>query len=123
MIGNAATVVQGKIFVQYPLHLVELAVMANAVKSRRGRDAGLFGIEFPNVKIESERVRVAVVPIFHRFSHQRVGQLAKVIAARDRQQPDTEICGRIGKFPDRPVPYLYLMCDPFGPFSFRVWQK
>ena len=55
--------------------------MANAIVVGSGGNARLFGVEFPDVKVEKERRVVSVCPVFDGFPHHRVGKLAKIIPA------------------------------------------
>src|SRR5947207_10667314 len=121
MPGDADAVVKLEVFFQYPFHLIELAVMADAVVFRRSRDSRLFRVELPYVEIEDKRFGVPIMPPFHGLAHKRVGDLAKIIASRNRQQADTEISRRIRKFPYHLSARMYLVGDAFCLLGFFVW--
>src|SRR5205823_5145851 len=101
MLSDAAAIVKIEIFLEYPFHLIELAVMTDTIVFRSGRNSRLFRVKLPYVEIEDKRFGMPIMPAFHSLAHESVGDLAKIIASRNRQQTYTEISGRIWKFPYR----------------------
>src|SRR4051812_7892154 len=101
MLGDAHAVIESEILVEYPLHFVELAIVAEACVFRRSRYARLLRIELPYVKIRHERCVSLLMPVLNRVPHKRVRDLAKVISARDGQQAEPKIARRIREFPYR----------------------